>query len=96
MKFLFKLAVVSGIAYLTVRLLESQQASGAGRATSKRSAGGFADAAQDADVVMGISDVDPVPLSGMGEAIDPEANADAHNEMKQQRGRMPARGKNMI
>ena len=92
MKFLFKLAVVTGVAYLTVRLFSPRQASGASRS---KNIGGVANAVQDADLVMGISDVDPQPLSGMGEAIDPDANAEAHGASKQQRKRMPVSGKNL-
>ena len=38
---------------------------------------------------MGIADVDPVALSGMGEGIDPDANAAAHREIREQREKLP-------
>lgn len=39
--------------------------------------------------VAGISDVDPVPLMGMGEAADPDALEHAHHDIPDQRARMP-------
>ena len=100
MKSLFKLMILGGAAYLAVRFVRSQQAS-PGKAqgpTTKHgnAASGIEDAVQDADLVMGISDVDPTPLSGMGEAIDPDANAEAHNAGRKQRERMPVPGKNVL
>ena len=37
----------------------------------------------------GISDVDPEPLMDMGEAVDPDAIAEAHESVKAQRERLP-------
>lgn len=38
---------------------------------------------------MGLSDVDPEPLTQFGEAIDPEATERAHEEIPAQRERLP-------
>lgn len=50
----------------------------------------------DAEIlVAGISEVDPGGLVGMGEAIDPEANEEAHESVGEQRARMPIRGRDV-
>ena len=43
----------------------------------------------------GISDVDPQPLMGMGEAVDPDAIESAHHELPDLRARLPQPGKNL-
>jgi hypothetical protein len=45
--------------------------------------------------IIGLADVDPVALTQMGEAIDPELTRAAHEEIPEQRARMPVRGKNV-
>ena len=39
--------------------------------------------------IAGIADVDPVPLTGMGEGIDVDANAAAHRDIRDQREKLP-------
>ncbi len=46
-------------------------------------------------VIVGISEVDPEPLAGMGEGIDPEAVDEAHRSVLEQRERLPVSGKNI-
>ncbi len=46
-------------------------------------------------VVVGIAAVDPEPLSTMGEAVDPDAIAAAHQEVPDQLEQLPVRGKNV-
>lgn len=46
-------------------------------------------------VIVGISDVDPVPLANMGEAMDPDAVDEAHRSVQEQRERLPVSGKNI-
>jgi len=45
--------------------------------------------------IVGISDVDPEPLTTMGEGIDPDAVDEAHRSVKEQRERLPVSGKNV-
>ena len=40
----------------------------------------------------GLSEVDPVGLTQMGEAVDPEAAEQAHSEVRDQRERLPGNG----
>lgn len=50
----------------------------------------------EAELVTGIADVDPEPLTQVaGEGIDPSATRTAHRAVTEQRGRMPVRGKNI-
>lgn len=44
----------------------------------------------DAEIV-GIADVDPQLLTQMGEAVDPDAVARAHEEIPEQRAKLPKR-----
>lgn len=46
-------------------------------------------------VIVGISEVDPEPLAGMGEGIDPDAVDEAHRSVREQRDRLPVTGKNI-
>ena len=46
-------------------------------------------------LAVGIADVDPVGLTQMGEAIDPERTKAAHEEVTEQRARMPVRGRDL-
>lgn len=43
------------------------------------------------DVVIGLADVDPEPLSTVGEALDPEATKEAHESGQAQRDKLPVR-----
>ena len=43
----------------------------------------------------GISDVDPAPISQMTEAMDPVATKAAHQDIADQRERLPVPGKNL-
>ena len=45
--------------------------------------------------IIGLADVDPQALTQMGEAIDPEMTKAAHEEIPEQRDRLPVRGKNV-
>lgn len=45
--------------------------------------------------IIGISEVDPEPLAGMGEGIDPDAVDEAHRSVPEQRERLPVSGKNV-
>lgn len=45
--------------------------------------------------IIGISEVDPEPLAGMGEGIDPDAVDEAHRSVREQRERLPVSGKNL-
>jgi hypothetical protein len=50
-----------------------------------------------ADMIAGIAEVDPQPLSQIsGEGIDPDATAAAHDEIPDQRERLPRHGKNIL
>jgi hypothetical protein len=46
-------------------------------------------------VIVGLADVDPEPLAGMGEGIDPDAVEEAHRSVKEQREGLPISGKNV-
>ena len=46
-------------------------------------------------VIVGIAEVDPVPLSGMGEGIDRSAVEEAHRSVQEQRDKLPISGKNI-
>lgn len=46
-------------------------------------------------VIIGISEVDPEGLVGMGEGIDPDAVDEAHRSVRDQRDRLPVTGKNI-
>jgi hypothetical protein len=46
-------------------------------------------------VIVGIAEVDPEPLAGMGEGIDPDAVDEAHRSVREQRERLPVTGKNI-
>lgn len=61
---------------------------------------GARDAGRDLEVVteaviIGISEVDPEGLAGMGEGIDPDAVDEAHRSVRDQRDRLPVTGKNI-
>lgn len=58
--------------------------------------GGIENALADADIVIGLADVDPVPLSPMLEAIDPDATERAHTTGQDQRERLPIRGRDFV
>lgn len=45
--------------------------------------------------IIGLADVDPQALTQMGEAIDPEMTKAAHEEIPDQRAKLPVRGKNV-
>ena len=45
--------------------------------------------------IIGLADVDPQALTQMGEAIDPEMTKAAHEEIPEQRAKLPVRGKNV-
>jgi hypothetical protein len=45
--------------------------------------------------IIGLADVDPQALTQMGEAIDPELTKAAHEEIPEQRDKLPVRGKNV-
>lgn len=45
--------------------------------------------------IIGLADVDPEALTQMGEAIDPELTQAAHEEIPEQRDRLPVRDKNI-
>lgn len=50
----------------------------------------------DADLAgRGISDVDPEGLMGMGEAVDADAVRHAHEDVVDQRAKLPEHGKNL-
>lgn len=46
-------------------------------------------------VIVGLADVDPEPLSGMGEGIDRGAVDEAHRSVQEQREKLPLSGKNV-
>ena len=98
MKILSKLFVLGGVAATAIlvdRKLVRRRAMVSGGATPP-SVGGPVAGVVDAEIlVVGISDVDPSGLVGMGEAIDPEANAEAHEAVDEQRARMPVRGRDV-
>lgn len=50
---------------------------------------------EDMTVPPGLSQVDPEPLSQMTEALDPDATRAAHQNIPEQRERLPVRGKNV-
>ena len=50
---------------------------------------------EDAELISGLSDVDPQPLTTFGEAVDPDATSEAHVEPASHRDRLPVRGKNI-
>jgi len=81
MKSLFKLLAVGGIGYVVARAM---------RPRPKRE-----EDAMQADSIGGLSEVDPEPISQMVEAMDPEATEDAHREVRDQRERLPVRGRNI-
>lgn len=54
-----------------------------------------ADRGAGAVVPPGLSEVDPQPLIGMGEAVDPDAVQAAHRDVRAQRDRLPVPGKNL-
>jgi hypothetical protein len=62
--------------------------------SAARGAGRGSEVVTDAAIV-GISDVDPEPLAGMGEGIDPDAVDEAHRSVQEQRDRLPVSGKNV-
>ena len=45
--------------------------------------------------IIGLADVDPQALTQMGEGIDPELTKAAHEEIPEQRAKLPVRGKNV-
>jgi hypothetical protein len=45
--------------------------------------------------IIGLADVDPQALTQMGEAIDPEMTKAGHEEIPEQRAKLPVRGKNV-
>jgi hypothetical protein len=45
--------------------------------------------------IIGLADVDPEALTQMGEAIDPDLTEAAHEEIPEQRGKLPVSGKNV-
>ncbi|MBA3498774.1 MAG: hypothetical protein M4D80_30175 [Myxococcota bacterium] len=45
--------------------------------------------------IIGLADVDPQALTQMGEAIDPELTKSAHEDIPEQRAKLPVRGKNV-
>jgi hypothetical protein len=64
------------------------------RARARREASAFADVADDritdADIlIVGIAEVDPEGLAQMGEGIDLDGNAAAHEDIRAQRDRFP-------
>jgi hypothetical protein len=57
--------------------------------------GAMTDRGADVAIAQGISQVDPEPLTQMGEAVDPDAIRAAHREIPEQRERLPIPGKNV-
>jgi hypothetical protein len=50
----------------------------------------------DAEIILGIAEIDPEPLTQVaGEGIDPDATREAHEGPREQRAKMPVRGKNV-
>jgi hypothetical protein len=45
--------------------------------------------------IIGLAEVDPEKLTQMGEGIDPELSKAAHEEIPEQRAKLPVRGKNV-
>lgn len=88
---MIKLLALSGIVYAAILVdrRRRQRMGGDSMAMSPDVA------VMDADVIIGIAEVDPEPLSQMIEAMDPEATEGAHRDVQEQRGRMPVGGKNV-
>ena len=102
MKLAIKLLAVAGIVWAAIlvdrRLRKTPGATGPGAdvepdASTARSAD---TAAIDADIIIGIAEIDPEPLTQVsGEGIDLDATETAHRAPRDQRERMPVRGKNI-
>lgn len=104
MKILSNLFVLAGVAAAAIlvdrKMVRRRAQMGAG--ATPRGVGAAGNPAEpavgvvDAEIlVVGISDVDPSGLVGMGEAIDPDANAEAHEAIDEQRARIPVRGRDV-
>lgn len=91
MKLMIKLLALSGIVYAAI-LVDRKRRRLSGADTMSMSPDV---AVMDADVIIGITEVDPEPLSSMLEALDPEATEGAHRDVQDQRDRMPVGGKNV-
>jgi hypothetical protein len=91
MRLMTKLLALSGIIYAAILVDRRRR-----RGSVNDSIAMAPDVAvMDAEVIIGIAEVDPEPLSQMVEAMDPEATENAHRDVQEQRDRMPTSGKNV-
>lgn len=91
MRLLSKLLVVGGLIY--VGTLIARRFTQRADARMDEDDVGF-DPVMEEVVIVGIADVDPEPLSTMGEAMDPDAVSAAHQAAPDRLGDLPGRGKN--
>lgn len=85
MRFISKALALGGLAYAGHRAYRHFTSGSRGaRSDSEIDDGQI----QDAEIV-GISSVDPQPLTTMGEAVDPDAVASAHRDVPDQAAKLP-------